>query len=321
MTGRMVKLVGSALLLIGLFWWSDTDEIARRLRGADPLWLMLGFVALTLTTLSMAHRWQITARVLGLEISYRHAVREYYLAQLINALLPGGVAGDVSRAFRIRTTGDLRRAGQSVMAERLVGQIAMFSILGFGLLGVSSGLFVLAGDPSSEAGQGVNWRLMAILMFMVVLVIAVGLFVAARLSSFADELVRLLWAVLSRGAVLVHALGAALLLIVSLYACARATGTRIPVEGWFTILPLVFCAMLIPLSVAGWGWREGAAAALFPLIGASPDAGIAMGVCYGALMLLAACPALLVWLRLPDRSVEMRSTDMRASGPVEVKRS
>jgi len=48
--------------------------------------------------------------------------------------------------------------------------------------------------------------------------------------------------------------------------------------------------MLIPLSVAGWGWREGAAAALFPMFGASVEAGVAMGICYGTLVLIAALP-------------------------------
>lgn len=46
----------------------------------------------------------------------------------------------------------------------------------------------------------------------------------------------------------------------------------------------------------GWGWREGAAAALFPLIGATPSAGIATGVAYGAMMMIAAIPGLFfVW--------------------------
>ncbi|WP_168769393.1 hypothetical protein [Yoonia sediminilitoris] len=49
--------------------------------------------------------------------------------------------------------------------------------------------------------------------------------------------------------------------------------------------------MLVPLSVAGWGWREGAAAVLFPPTGATPSVGIAMGIAYGAIMTIAALPA------------------------------
>jgi len=65
-----------------------------------------------------------------------------------------------------------------------------------------------------------------------------------------------------------------------------------------TLIPLILTAMLIPLSVAGWGWREGAAAALFPLAGAAPDAGLAASAAFGALMLAAAMPGAL-WLTRP----------------------
>ena len=45
------------------------------------------------------------------------------------------------------------------------------------------------------------------------------------------------------------------------------------------------------------GWREGAAAALFPLIGASAGAGVAAGIAYGAMLLLAALPAVVFALK------------------------
>jgi uncharacterized membrane protein len=50
--------------------------------------------------------------------------------------------------------------------------------------------------------------------------------------------------------------------------------------------------MLVPLSVAGWGYREGAAAAVFPLIGASAAAGVSASVVFGAVMLGASLPGL-----------------------------
>ncbi|MEM6761226.1 MAG: hypothetical protein AAF601_17275 [Pseudomonadota bacterium] len=59
---------------------------------------------------------------------------------------------------------------------------------------------------------------------------------------------------------------------------------------------MILIAMLSPLSVGGWGWREGAAAALFPLIGEAPSAGVAAGVAYGATVLVAALPATLIIL-------------------------
>ena len=95
-------------------------------------------------------------------------------------------------------------------------------------------------------------------------------------------------------AILLHGVITTACLIFGFYASARAIGVAIPPEGWATLIPLVLCAMLLPLSIGGWGWREGAAAALFPLIGAPASAGVATGITYGVVLLIAALPAGLI---------------------------
>jgi len=80
-----------------------------------------------------------TLAVLGLALYWSgpgdDGVREYYLAQFINTVLPGGVIGDAGRAIRAKDRADLKRAAQSVIAERVMGQLAMVLIMavGFGL--------------------------------------------------------------------------------------------------------------------------------------------------------------------------------------------
>ncbi len=287
MKARVLKLLASAGLLGAMLWWTDTADVGARLAQADRGWLVLSLGALTLATLSMARRWQLTARALSLRIGYGAALREYYLAQLVNAVLPGGVLGDVGRAVRVRGAGDLARAGQSVAAERLMGQVAMFALLALGLLGA-----VLV--PGGIAWPGGVWALLVALPALCAAVLWGARKVPAT-RAFPGLVLRLM----RRWEIVLHALLGAGLLILGLYACARATGSVLPPEAWLTVLPLVFCAMLVPLSVAGWGWREGAAAALFPLVGLSANAGVAMGICYGAVMLVSALPALVfLWAPL-----------------------
>jgi hypothetical protein len=61
-------------------------------------------------------------------------VREYYLAQIVNQSLPGGMIGDAGRAVRARAQAGLLAAGQAVVFERLAGQIAMFLALAVAFL-------------------------------------------------------------------------------------------------------------------------------------------------------------------------------------------
>ncbi|MEO0746397.1 MAG: lysylphosphatidylglycerol synthase transmembrane domain-containing protein, partial [Pseudomonadota bacterium] len=187
--------------------------------------------------------------------------------------------GDVTRAVRVRSAADMTRAAQSVMAERLLGQVAMLCLMcaGFGVA------LWLPGGP--------DW---AVLGWIVVLCLAGAggvVWMLSRASNATGRFLRVVSRLARQPLMLAHGALTTLCLIFGLYACARATGTVLPPEAWATLIPLVLCAMLIPLSVGGWGWREGAAAALFPIIGAPASAGVATGITYGVVLFVAVLPA------------------------------
>jgi hypothetical protein len=74
--------------------------------------------------------------------------------------------------------------------------------------------------------------------------------------------------------------------------CARAVGVSLPIGTLLAIVPLVLFTMLIPLSMSGWGLREGAAAALFPIAGATAAEGFATSVAFGLAFIVAVLPGL-----------------------------
>lgn len=279
MTVRGIKLAVSLGCLAALLWWTNAAEVLERLRGADMRWIALSLLAVTVATFSMASRWKISATAFDIHFSYAFALREYYLAQLVNTVLPGGIAGDVTRAVRTRGAADLTRAAQSVMAERLLGQIA---ILGLIFVGFAIALLM----PGGPAWARLGW---------IVLVILAGCALVAWVISGRDTVtgrfIHVILRLIRIPVLLLLGAITTLCLIFGFYACARATGTILPAEAWTTLIPLILCAMLMPLSVGGWGWREGAAAALFPMIGAPASAGIATGLTYGVVLFIAALPA------------------------------
>lgn len=282
MTTSWIKLAVSLGCLAALLWWTEATGVWTRLQDAKPAWIGLALLAMTAATLSMARRWQLAARALGMQISYPLALREYYLAQLVNSALPGGIAGDAARAVRMRHEADLKRAAQSVVLERLLGQIAMFGLL-------FAGFAIALTVPGGLDWPAASWALPIGLASFILVTLA-----ASRRASASGRFVHMILHLQRQPEMLVQSVVATGCLIFGFYACARATGTLIPPEGWATLIPLILSAMLIPLSVGGWGWREGAAAALFPLIGASASAGIAAGIAYGAVIMIAALPAGLV---------------------------
>lgn len=282
---RTLNITVSVAVLALVIWWADAGAVMAHLRGASWGWLTMAGLTLTALTFLMAKRWQVVAGALDLDISYSRAVSEYYIAQLVNLVLPGGVAGDVARAVRVRHVGDLTRAAQSVAADRIFGQAAMCAAL---VCGLCIALLV----PG-----GIAWPTMIWVGIAAGIVVIGVVLVLSRRDGRAARFFGLILRLFQNAPLVVLSLIITVLLIFGLYACARATGTIIPPEGWFTLIPLVLSAMLVPLSIGGWGWREGAAAALFPMIGASPSAGIAMGIAYGGMMMIAALPGLYFVMR------------------------
>jgi uncharacterized membrane protein YbhN (UPF0104 family) len=282
---RALNITVSVAVLALVIWWADAGAVMGHMRGASWGWLKVAGLSLTALSFLMAKRWQVVAGEVDLDISYSRAVAEYYIAQLVNLVLPGGVVGDVARAVRVRHAGDLTRAAQSVAADRIFGQAVMFAALG-------CGLFIALLVPGGVAWPAITW------VGIVLGISVIGVvFVLSRGDGATARFLGLILRLFQNAQLLVLSLIITVLLIFGLYSCARATGTNITPQGWFTLIPLVLSAMLIPLSIGGWGWREGAAAALFPMIGASPSAGIAMGIAYGGMMMIAALPGLYFVMR------------------------
>lgn len=282
--GRLARLMASLLLGFAVFWVLDAQAIFARLQTAAPLWILASCASLTVVTALMALRWQWVARGLDLDLRYGPALREYYLSQLVNQLVPGGIVGDAARAVRLRHRGDMERAATSVVIDRLLGQAAFLAVLG---LSVSLDLL----RPG-----GIAWPIWsgAVVGFGVILAYLLWQWRRPQ-GALARGLNHLRAHLLRVDQLALNAL-ITMLLIFAFYACGRSVGAVLSPMQAATLVPLILSAMVIPLSVGGWGWREGAAAGLFPLAGFSAEVGVATGIAYGGVLLISALPALVCLL-------------------------
>ena len=279
-----LRLSVPVALLTGLLWALDGAEALALLARAEPGWLAFAALLLTIQTVLMALRWRLVSARLGAPIPVGRALGEYYLAQIVNMTVPGGVAGDAARAWRARG-GSLARAAQAVAIERIAGQATLFVVA---WAGFAAGLLL----PGGIAWPGWTGAALGAVLLLPALAIVLSR-LAAPLRAFAYAIRR---AVLARTVWLLHGVLGLSIVAANLgafAASARATGTTLGPEAVVTLVPLILTAMLMPLSVGGWGWREGAAAALLPMAGASAAAGLAASLAYGLVMLAASLPGLL----------------------------
>jgi uncharacterized membrane protein YbhN (UPF0104 family) len=283
--------IAVALGLLALLWHvADGAAALRLLSGANPWWLLAGAAALTLQTVLSALRWRLTAAQLGIALGRAAALREYYLSQVVNQALPGGVVGDAGRALRSRQAAGLMPAAQAVMFERLAGQIALFVVMATGFA------------ATRVVHGGLDWP--PALAWAVALLVAAGVIVplllwalvrqgrAARLGRQGTALWLALFAPQVRARQAALSLATVLCNIAGFGFCIWAVGVALPIPAIMALAPLILLAMVIPLTISGWGLREGAAAALFPLAGVSASDGLAASIAFGLVFLATVLPGL-----------------------------
>lgn len=298
---RAAQIAVAVALLAWLWRAADGAEAVRHLTAADPFWLVAALGALSLQTILSALRWRLTAAQLGIAIGRGTAIREYYLSQIVNQALPGGVLGDAGRAVRARAQAGLVASGQAVVFERLAGQIAIFALLVAGFLGT----LIIPG--------GLDWP--GWLLGPVAGLVAAGLFlpfalwlvariapgrIGRALSGAGRAFLRALAAPDVRLRQIALSLGTALANVAAFAFCAQAVGAPLPVSAALALVPLILFTMLIPITISGWGLREGAAVAILPIVGITAAQGMAASVAFGLAFLVASLPGVAVLVTSPD---------------------
>jgi uncharacterized membrane protein YbhN (UPF0104 family) len=243
-----------------------------------------------LTTVCSAWRWRVAAQALGIGIGLPAAVRSYYRSLFLNSVLIGGVLGDVHRAVTHgRRSGDVVLGLRAVAWERLCGQVIQAVVTAVVLLTLPSPVrpalpYVLAG----LAGVAVIAGCAALVARHTGRRGRSRLTRAAR--AVADDLrhgmlAPHVWPQLVLASMLVVAGHTATFVI-----AARVAGSTAPLGELLALLMVVQTAMVIPLSIGGWGLREGVAAWAFAAAGLGAATGVTIAALYAVLMLTAVAP-------------------------------
>ena len=247
-----------------------------------------------LTTVCSAWRWRVVARTLGVGIGLPPAVGAYYRSLFLNSVLPGGVLGDVHRAVTHgRRAGDVVLGLRAVGWERLWGQVIQAVVTVVVLLTLPSPVrpalpYVVAAVAGVAGCAALVLRRAARRGQSRLGHAARAVSADLRRGLLAPDV----WPRLTLASVLVVA-GHTVTFVIA----ARVAGCTAPLGELIALLMVVQTAVVIPLSIGGWGLREGAAAWVFSAAGLGAATGVTVATLYAVLMLAAVTPGAGLLLR------------------------
>ena len=289
-----LRILGAVAILAVLVWQLGSAAFLEGLGRIDTAGVLAALGVGFVTTLLSASRWQIVATRLGLRLSLRTAVADYYRALFLNGVLPAGVLGDVHRAVQHgREAGDVPRGVRAVVLERTAGQVVL----------IASAVTVVLAWPGVVPDA---FREVVTVAGVVVVLAAVAALVVGRVlggrwihspskwrRGFAVTLADVRLGLLTRetwpavGFLSIATLAGHLALFV---VAARVAGVGASVGQLVPLMILALLAMGLPLNVGGFGPREGVCALLFGAAGLGAVQGVTVAVVYGVLTLVASLP-------------------------------
>lgn len=256
------------------------------LSGADWRWCVVGLLTGLIVQVLAGIRWAALARPLGFDFSRKFFVWRFFEGAFFSLFLPSSIGGDVVKAFRVGDTGSRRLlAGCSLLADRLTGVAALGVICGSAFLATLYGLGLLAtlavATVLFAAAATVFWVGVGSLDRLLHLIPLPG---AAR--EFAGRLLPYQ----ERPSLMIKAVAWSLLVqmggALAVSALGRAVGVGQPLAVWFTVVPLLALAMVVPLTINGIGVREGGMVVLLAPHGVPKTMAVAIGLLWLATTLV-----------------------------------
>lgn len=305
----LIKLLVTVLFLAILVTQVDLVSVRDRLVQARPGLLVTAVAVLVCLAVPQALRWRSILRHCQVRFPVSQAIAVTWASWFFSQALPSTVGGDAYRIwFANRRGADLVRATGSVVLDRFSAVIALLILL----------LVTLPWWTRSFESR-------SLLAGLGVLTVAIGVACAlvlvaekhpnrflpqflrepvARLSRMAIDAFRGLDALRIIGLAASIHLGTA----VTVWLLARSIAAPVDFVQVLVLMPVVLMISTVPISIAGWGIREGAMVAVFGLAGMPSDYALSLSVLYGLSLLVASLPGGISWWWL-------KSAEPAASAP------
>ncbi|MFY9314122.1 MAG: lysylphosphatidylglycerol synthase transmembrane domain-containing protein [Burkholderiales bacterium] len=298
--GTLLKLAATVALFWFVFTKVDVAELASKLSpGQIAVALAAGVLVLSIQTVIAAMRLRYCVRLLGRSMKMRDAWIACQYGGFFSHTPISFLGGDAMRVWHMVRIGlPLAHSAKAVLVDRALGFFGMMALV---LLSAPA-LYAAITDPRMWGGY--------LVLLGIGITATLVFFMLGRLGPIAGHRPKTLrriaeFASISKyltahpqKALKAFVLGLAVtsMNVLAIWAIGLGYGNGIGFLTTFAAAPVVFLISMVPISVAGWGLREGAFVVAFALFGVSPEAALTVSVSFGAAVLLAYLPGAALFL-------------------------
>jgi glycosyltransferase 2 family protein len=307
---RRLGLTAARFALSGALLWlllsrTDAEALMARLAAIDPGWLTAAFALTLVQVVLISWRWAVIMAGLKASIGTGRALRINLAAFFLGQALPTSIAGDAWRVWKIRSLGfDIGTGLRGVLIDRTTAMIGLVLVV----LPTAPLLLARMPDPAMRWSVAAGLAIGAVLLALALSADRLsGRWASGRLSGVA-EFGRAVRGLLSRPVTAIPIIGVSvvvhLLAGVTMWLIAGSLGLGVGLVDCLVLMPPIVLVAGMPLSIAGWGLREGAVVAVFALVGVPMEGALLMSVLLGLLLLLVSLPGGLVLAFLESGPVD-----------------
>jgi uncharacterized membrane protein YbhN (UPF0104 family) len=277
----------------------ELDSLSSRLETLSPSFFVAAALLIFFqNAIVVTWRWERVVAAIDAALPPWRLLKTVLITLFFNQVLPSTVGGDGMRVWLLRGHGrPIGLAFRSVLIDRLLG------FLGLLLLSMIGGLYLMARleDP------GPAW-IVALVSLGGLIVIVTAPWMVRLLGWLPIDAVRRSLTVVAKEVdMVVHSKRRLLQLvgvsILGQFALSGAVlllagGLGVPLEwiGGLAVVPGVMIVSAIPISIAGWGLREGTMVVGLGLLGVSQSDAALVSIAFGMLFLLFGLLGGLLWL-------------------------
>lgn len=295
----ILKTCISLALLYIIYRLIDINLLRTVLSDIQYPYLLLAILFQVSSNLIASCRWYLIMRLLDFNETLSFFMKSYFKGTFFNQALPSSIGGDALRVIELGKSGySKKEAFYGIFIDRIIGLQGLLLLNLFANFSnrdlLPEWLFTLINIICVSAIAG---------MFVLVLLRKITRLRELPVLGLAYHLSKRFRRVYSNAPNICIQTGLSLVIhllsILSIHMIATALGMDYGLMVFMVVFPPVILLTLVPISLAGWGVREGAMIGIFMLLGATKETVLSLSVLYGFIVILCSLPGMFFWVTAP----------------------